>query len=400
MSPPGRPILVSHVITRLVVGGAQENTIATVMGIRSCPGFRCSLISGPTRGSEGSLESECAGEPGLLAIAPHLVRPVRPLSEMLALAELRRHFRAQRPSIVHTHSGKAGILGRWAARLEKVPIVVHGIHGPSFGPWQGAVANLAFKTAERLAGRVTTHFVAVAEAMIAQYLGAGIGPRERYTRIFSGFPLEPFLAARNDPSLRARLGLHPSDIVAGKIARIAELKGHDDLLAVAPGLVRRFPSLRFLLVGGGALEQEFQAKVRHAGLEKFFVFTGLVSPAEIPALAGIMDFLVHVSLREGLPRALPQALAAARPVIAYDCDGAREVCLDGQTGILVRARDLAGLEGAAATLADSAALRVKLGAQGRAFVRERFSVAKMVEETRSLYLRLLRERSLAPAGTA
>jgi glycosyltransferase involved in cell wall biosynthesis len=277
---------------------------------------------------------------------------------------------------------------------------VHGIHGPSFGPWQGAVANLAFKTAERLAGRVTTHFVAVAEAMIAQYLGAGIGPRERYTRIFSGFPLEPFLAARNDPSLRARLGLHPSDIVAGKIARIAELKGHDDLLAVAPGLVRRFPSLRFLLVGGGALEQEFQAKVRHAGLEKFFVFTGLVPPAEIPALAGIMDFLVHVSLREGLPRALPQALAAARPVIAYDCDGAREVCLDGQTGILVRARDLAGLEGAAATLADSAALRVKLGAQGRAFVRERFSVAKMVEETRSLYLRLLRERSLAPAGTA
>ena len=224
-----------------------------------------------------------------------------------------------------------------------MPIIIHTIHGPSFGSFQGALANFIFRAAERRAARVTTHFVAVADAMTQQYLAAGIGRPEQYTKIFSGFALEPYLSAKNDPQLRARWGLQPDDIVIGKIARLFKLKGHDDLFAVAPELVRRCPRIKFLLVGDGEWRARFENQARSAGFEKHFIFTGLVPPAEVPALVGIMDILVHLSRREGLPRALPQALAAARPVVAYDCDGAREVCFDNETGFLVLPGDLAGL---------------------------------------------------------
>ena len=129
-------------------------------------------------------------------------------------------------------------------------------------------------------------------------------------------------------------------------------------------------------------------------MERHFIFTGLVPPAEVPALVGIMDALVHLSLREGLPRALPQALAAARPVVAYDCDGAGEVCLDGQTGFLIRPGDLPNLTRRLLQLAEQPQLRAQLGARGQAFVRENFAVEKMVADTHALYLQLAAARGL------
>jgi len=385
---------VTHVITRLVVGGAQENTVATVLGLRQQPGLEVDLISGPTGGPEGSLENAFAFDPQILTIVPQLVRPVHPWKDRQALMSLTDLFKRTRPDIVHTHSGKAGILGRLAARNAGVPLIIHAIHGPSFGNFQNFPANFIFKTAEKYAARVTDHFTVVADAMKNQYLAAGIGRPGQYTKIFSGFPLEPFLNAVNQPALRAKLGLQPDDFVVGKIARLFALKGHDDLFAAAQELVRRCPRIKFLLVGDGQWRARFGELARAKGLERHFIFTGLVPPAEVPALVGIMDALVHLSLREGLPRALPQALAAARPVVAYDCDGAREVCLDGQTGFLIRPGDLAGLTGRLLQLAEKPALRTELGLRGQAFVRENFAVEKMVADTHALYLKLAAERGL------
>jgi glycosyltransferase involved in cell wall biosynthesis len=243
---------VIHVITRLIVGGAQENTVASVLGLRQKPGLDVTLVAGPTLGPEGSLESLFAGCPPALTVVPELVRPVNPWLDCLAWKKLTELFRARRPDIVHTHSGKAGILGRLAAARAGVPIILHTIHGPSFGPFQGPLANSVFRAAERYAGRVTTHFVVVADALKRQYLNAGIGHPDQYTKIFSGFPLEPFLAATNDLQIRAKLGLTRDDIVIGKIARLFKLKGHDDLLTIAPELVRLCPQVKFLLVGDGA----------------------------------------------------------------------------------------------------------------------------------------------------
>jgi glycosyltransferase involved in cell wall biosynthesis len=379
---------VTHVITRLIVGGAQENTIASVLGLRQKPGMEVRLVAGPTHGSEGSLEPLCQSREGLLTIVPELVRPVHPWKDLLALRRLTALFRAGRPEIVHTHSAKAGILGRLAAARAGVPVIIHTIHGPSFGAFQGAAANLVFRSAERYAGRVTNHFVSVANAMTEQYLAAGIGRPEQYTRILSGFDLTPFLGATNDLGLRAKLGLAPEDIVIGKIARLFELKGHDDLLAVAPTLASSCPGVKLLLVGDGPWRGRLESRVRALGLEKQVVFAGLVPPGEVPALLGITDVLVHLSLREGLPRALPQALAAARPVVAYDVDGAKEVCFDNETGYLVRPGDLTGLSDRLLRLARDKALRERLGLNGQRFVRERFSVQQMVDSLYDLYLRL------------
>jgi len=307
-------------------------------------------------------------------------------------ASAHRRFRARQPEIVHTHSGKGGILGRLAAHRAGVPIVVHTIHGPSFGRFQNALANATFLAAERYAGKVTTHFVTVARAMTEQYLAAGIGRPPQYTRILSGFPLEPFLSAKNDPELRRRLGIGNGDFVVGKIARLFKLKGHDDLFALAPQLVKRCPQMKFLLVGDGPWRSRFENRARSLGLGTHFIFTGLIPPAEIPRHAAVMDALVHLSLREGLPRALPQALAVARPVVAYDCDGAREVCLEDETGFLLQAGDLPGLAERLVQLARDAALRERLGRRGQQLVKQWFGVERMVDELYALYLKLMKKK--------
>lgn len=380
---------VTHVITRLIVGGAQENTLATVRGLRQIPGMEVQLVSGPASGPEGSLESEA----GKLLMVPELVRPIHPLKDFFALQRLEKLFREQKPDIVHTHSGKAGVLGRIAAARAGVPIIVHTIHGPSFGKFQGAPANFIFTAAEKYAARVTTHFVVVADAMKEQYLAAGIGREEQYTKIFSGFALEPFLEAKNDLERRAKWGLAPDDFVVGKIARLFRLKGHDDLFAVAPELTRQNPKIKFLLIGDGEWRGRFEALAKSRSVEKHFIFTGLVSPQEVPGYTGIMDALVHLSLREGLPRALPQALAAGKPVVAYDCDGAREACREGVTGFLIRPGDFNALRERLLQLAADPALCRKLGEAGQAFARENFAVEKMVRDTYTLYTKLAGNRS-------
>jgi glycosyltransferase involved in cell wall biosynthesis len=379
---------VTHVITRLIIGGAQENTIATVLGLQNYPGLEVNLVAGPATGPEGSLESAFAAKPELLTILPSLIRPIHPWCDLLAWRRLVKMFRAAPPRIVHTHSGKAGLLGRLAARRAGVPIIIHTVHGPSFGPFQGPLANLVFRASERCAAKVTTHFISVADAMTRQYLAAGVGRPDQFTRIFSGFALEPFLAARPDPQWRTRLGLGPDDFVIGKIARLFKLKGHDDLLDAAPEVLRRHPRTKFLLVGDGAWRARLQERVRVAGLQNNVIFAGLVPPADIPRYLGVMDVVAHLSRREGLPRALSQALAAGRPVVAYDCDGANEVCFSGQTGFLIPLGDVKSLAGRLAQLAGDADLRQRLGRRGQEFVRENFAVETMVEKIHALYQKL------------
>jgi len=380
---------ITHVITRLVVGGAQENTVASVLGLNRIPGVESHLISGLTHGPEGSIENQLAGSPGVLTLLPSLVRPVHPWLDARAWQSLTSHFRKSSPDIVHTHSGKAGIVGRFAARTARVPLILHTIHGPSFGPFQGHLANALFRNAERLAGKVTDHFVVVALAMARQYQAAGIGRPEDFTRIWSGFDLNPFLNASNDLALRASLGLTESHFVVGKVARLFENKGHDDLIDAASDLVRDLPSIRFLLVGDGADRHRLQQRIESLGLTPFFIFTGLVPPDQVCRYVGLMDVLVHLSRREGLARALPQALAASRPVVAYDCDGASEVCINGRTGFLVPPGNRTALKERLLLLSRDIGLRQQLGRHGRELVQDGFPLSRMIQDLHALYLRLL-----------
>jgi glycosyltransferase involved in cell wall biosynthesis len=381
-------VRVFHVITRLIVGGAQENTVATVLGLQGWPGREVSLVSGPSRPGEATLEPAFAACPEKLTLLPSLVRPPHPWHDVRAWAELTRLFRRWRPALVHTHSGKAGVLGRLAAHRAGVRRIVHTIHGPSFGAFQGLAANLLFRAAERHAGKVTTRFVSVAHAMTRQYLAAGVGRPEQYTRILSGFRLQPFLTAGPDPVLRQQLGISQSDLVVGKVARLCPLKGHDDLLAIAPALVRECPRLKFLLVGDGPWRKRLEDRARALGLAGHTVFAGFVPPERIPAFFGIMDLVVHFSRREGLARSVSQALCAARPVVVCDCDGAGEVCRHGETGFLVPPGDLARYSSQVLRLIGDPDLRRRLGLAGQQWVRDQFAVEKMLDELLALYREL------------
>jgi glycosyltransferase involved in cell wall biosynthesis len=387
---------ITHVITRLVIGGAQENTLATVRGLRAMAGLDVKLVSGPTIGPEGSLENSAreifADAPQDLTIVPELVRPVHPLKDFRALRKLEKILRAQKPDLVHTHSGKAGILGRLAARRAGVPVIIHSIHGPSFGNFQGTAANLVFTAAEKYAARATTHFIVVADAMRRRYLAAGIGKNGNYTRIFSGFDVQPFLAAQPDAALRQQLGFAPDDFVIGQIARFVPRKGHADLFAVLKNILPQHPNARLLLLGGGPLRAELASLAQTLGLADKIVFAGLVPPDDVPRYAGVMDCVAHLStFPEGLPRALPQALAAGKPIIAYDFDGADEICRDHETGFLIPTGNINLAAEKLAQLIATPALCEQFGQTGRQFVRDNFSVEKMVADQYNLYQQLLQK---------
>lgn len=232
--------------------------------------------------------------------------------------------------------------------------------------------------------------ISVADAMTDLMVEAKVAPREKFTTIYSGMDVEPFLAADDHrDAIRSRYGLREDHVVIGKIARLFHLKGHDDLIAAAEIVARQFPSVRFLLVGDGILRDRLTAKIAALGLSENFVFAGLVTPAEVPRLIGGMDALVHTSFREGLARALPQALIAGRPVISYDVDGAREVTLTGQTGILVPPRDIRRLAQGLIELVGDAELRRRMGREGQRRFTDQFRHQTMTRKIRQLYEQIL-----------
>ena len=189
--------------------------------------------------------------------------------------------------------------------------------------------------------------VSVADAMTELMVAAGVAPREKFTTIYSGMEVEPFLhSAEHRERVRRELGYGPEHVVIGKIARLFKLKGHDDVIRAARSVVDAEPNVRFLFVGDGVLRGRLERQIAAAGLADHFQFTGLVPPERIPELIAAMDIVVHASLREGLARVLPQALIAGKPVVSYDVDGAREVVIPGETGFLVPPRDVDGLAAA------------------------------------------------------
>ena len=380
---------IAHVITRLIVGGAQENTISSVLGLNKKKDITVRLYSGPTTGPEGSLESNFENFSDLLHIVPRLIRPINPLSDYLAYRNLLREFTQFKPDIVHTHSGKAGFIGRLAAKKANVQNIVHSIHGPSFGTYQGWITNTLFRKAEKIAATHTDHFITVANAMEKHYLNAGIGDPKIYTKIYSGFNLKPYICNYDTAKIRNQIGIAKDDFVVGKIARLFDLKGHDSLFKIAPVLTKQLPNIRFLLIGDGPLKENFKRIAKQINCEKNFIFAGLVPPSKIPPLINSIDALMHLSRREGLARALPQAMAAAKPIVALDYDGAGEVCINEKTGLLVGKEDLAGLVKSILRLAKDQPLGKSLGQAGREFVKDKFTIDRMVNDQYQLYQRLL-----------
>jgi glycosyltransferase involved in cell wall biosynthesis len=394
---------ICHIITRLIIGGAQENTLLTCSGLHE-RGHEVSLIAGPDAGPEGTLleEAEAAGYG--VYVVPELRRAIRPWQDQASVRAIRRLLRRLAPDIVHTHSSKAGIVGRLAAwqvrglsgrragraSADRLPIIIHSVHGMSFNRTQPQAVQLIYRTAERFCGRFTDRFVTVADAMTAQCVAACIAPAEKFVTIHSGMRTEWFTPSDyNRAAVRHGWGVQPDDVVVGTIARLFRNKGYEQLIPAMADAARRNPSLRFVWIGDGAQRTEYERRLEALGIRNRVHLTGLLPPRQVPeALAGI-DMLVHASLWEGLPRAAVQALLMERPVVSFDIDGAPEVVHPGQTGLLVPLNDLQRLADAILELAADPSLRHRFGGTGRQLCLRRFDHRTMVDSIERLYHELL-----------
>ncbi|GAB4137100.1 MAG: glycosyltransferase family 4 protein [Planctomycetaceae bacterium] len=380
---------VAHIITRLIVGGAQENTLLTVEGQHRDYRDDVTLITGPGVGPEGSLIPRAESAGLKLRIVPEMGRSLHPWRDWKSYHTLIRLLRELQPDIVHTHSSKAGILGRAAAAKLKIP-AVHTIHGAAFHVGQNPLASWVYRKAERWAAKRCEKLVGVCDAMTEQYVRANIAPRDKFTTVYSGMETEPFLNPPRDPQVvRAELGFQKDDIVIGKIARLFHLKGHCYLIEAAKSVAAQCPRAKFLFVGDGILREQFTAEIKQAGLADRFVFTGLVPPEKVSEFIHAMDIVVHTSIWEGLARVLPQGLMAGKPVVSYDIDGAREVVIPGETGFLLPAESITELADALVELANDADLRTRLGTTGRERFTEQFRAETMVRQLREIYREVL-----------
>lgn len=406
---------ICHVITRLIIGGAQENTLLSCEGLREL-GHRVTLIAGPTLGPEGSLVQRARRGGYEYVELPDLVRAVNPWRDVRARRYLRFEFERLRPDVIHTHSSKAGILGRLAAadarilgpdRRRRRPVVVHTIHGMSFNRTQSWWVRSLFARLERRAARVTDRIVTVADAMIEQCIAARIAPRDRFLTIYSGMETDDFdpdsydrdevraewfnprdSQARLGPSVAPAQGVDIENrdrIVVGAVARLFRKKGYEQLIPVMQRAAARDRRLHFVWVGDGAQRPEFESELTRLGLKERTTLAGLVPPSAIPRLLAGFDILVHASQWEGLPRAVVQALLMRVPVVAFDIDGTPEVVIDRSTGRLVKLNDLDAFSDAIAELARDPQTRARYGASGRDLCLSRFDSRVMVRRLAALY---------------
>lgn len=380
---------VAHVITRLILGGAQQNTVFNVDDQHHLHGDDVTLITGPGLGPEGSLMKFCK-ERGLdVRTVPQMRRNLHPWRDWSSYRALKNMIREINPQVIHTHSSKAGIMGRAIAASLKVP-VVHTIHGAAFHYGQHPVLFNTYKSLERWAGKRTDRFISVCDAMTDQYVEAKVAPREKFRTIYSGMDVEPFLNPPRSPAdVRAEYNIGDEDIVIGKIARLFNLKGHQYVIAAAKAVVAANPNVKFMFVGDGILREQYDSEIAAAGLTGHFIFTGLVDPIRIPELINAMDIVVHTSVWEGLARVLPQGLISGKPVVSYDVDGAREVVITGETGYLLPPRCVEELAAALIELAADPALRTRLGSAGRDRFTQQYRHQYMTERIREVYAELI-----------
>ncbi len=380
-------ISILHPITRLIVGGAQENTMYTA-ALLDPQRFQVEVLCGPQTGSEGSLIEEVRARGVPLTILPDMVREVAPWRDLRALWQLRHLMRARRFTIVHTHSSKAGILGRLAARMAGVPIIVHTVHGWSFHEHMSPAARMAYILLERLTATFSDALVVVTQRDIDKGLRAGIGKAEQYHLIRSAIPLDEFDPTCADrQAARAALGLPANAPVLGNVGRFSAQKNPLDWVRVAGQVGRAMPDCHFLLVGDGPLRPQVEAALAQEGIAGRAVLTGL--RRDVPQMLAAIDVFLLTSLWEGLPRVIPQAMAMQVPVIANRADGTIEAIRPGETGYLCEPGDLKSMAACCMQLLQNPGRRQAMGQRGREWATQEFDVRQMVAHIAALYEALL-----------
>ena len=367
-------IRVLHIITRLDVGGSTENTLLSVTRMPR-EEFASSLVSGRTlEPPPGTAEALARAQVPWVHLA-RLRRPVHPVLDCLALRDLTRAIRSLQPDLVHTHSSKAGFLGRLAARRAGVPHAVHTPHGHVFHGYFAGPATRLFIALERIAAPWSDRIVTLSDAEAQDHLRHGIGRPGQFVTIPSGVDLGVVGAARPTP-------LVSGGPVVAAVARLVPVKGFQYLIDAAPEILRRCPQARVLIVGDGELRPVLEGRVRAAGLDDRITFTGFRD--DVASVMAAADLVVLPSINEGMGRVLVMAMALGKPIVATRVGGVAELLGEGEAGVLVPARDAGALARAVCTLLLDGSRAQTLGEAGHRRA-PRYSAEAMLEALARLY---------------
>lgn len=386
--------LLIHIITRLEPGGSAQNVIDSV--VYQARERRVLLIAGPYRGA-GTLPMDLL-ENAEYTEVPELVRNISPLKDLKALFRLKKLIEERRPAIVHTHTSKAGILGRLAAWLanrgipDRKAVIVHTPHGHVFYGYFGPVRTFVFKGIERLAARITDHFIALTEGEMKESIAGGLGKPDKWEIIHSG------LRFKNQPCQNAKkdLGIEKEELVIAVVARLEPVKGVEYFIRAAAELLNRGTGkkLRFLVVGDGALRGRLEALAAKLGTAGRTLFAGF--QRDVYKYLAASDIYVQPSLNEAMGRTVLEAQYMKLPVVASAVCGLPDAVRDGVTGLLVPPADPQALAGAVEALIRDDQLRCRMREAARRSVLEkdftgypRFSAESMNIQLKKFYNKVL-----------
>ncbi len=385
-----KKIKVLNVITLFSVGGATETVVSMADGLIK-KGYDVHIATGPNNPAEGSMyeTTEKLGIP--VYTFTNLKRAINVFNDLKIIYELTRFIKINKYDIVHTHSSKAGVVGRVASFLAGTPIRIHTIHGLPFHRYEPWYIKYSFMLIEKVTALISTKIVAVTHTIVNVMVKNHLAKKNKFVVIRSGFDVKEYTDFNHDVSyLKEKYNIANNDFVIGKVARFSILKGHIFLLEAFKIVSEKIPNAKLLLIGNGELENELKQKVNEMNLDDRVIFTGLIQPEEIPATISLLDVLVHTSLLEGLARVLPQAIMLAKPVISFDLDGAPEVIKDGYNGYLIEPENIEMLANRIINLALNPDKAKKFGIAGKEFLKDEFCSKKMVDEIDKLYKSMLK----------
>lgn len=391
-------IKVFHVITRLDRGGSAQNTILTLLGTDERR-YRSVLIKGLSLESDMSREERSRVESDLLALREKgvsivtyssLVRRITPLLDLRCLIQLFFFFRKERPFIVHTHTSKAGILGRLAAWLAGVPALVHTPHGHIFRGYYGPLLTEIFVLIERLAARVTDKIVCLTEQEKLDHIKLRVSGPGKFVTIHSGVDLSMFeQPGAFKGRVREELGIPEGDPVIGTVGRLVPVKGHEYMIRAFALLMKRYESLWLILIGDGSMRDYLEDLCKDLKIRDRVIFTGWRS--DVPGFLSLFDIFVLPSLNEGMGRVLVEAMVAGRPIVASNVGGIPDLVKDGQNGLLVPAADVKALTNGMDFLLANPEKRTEMGGTGKKMAKQ-YGSDSMVQKIEKLYQGLLKAK--------
>ncbi|MCK9431384.1 MAG: glycosyltransferase family 4 protein [Candidatus Omnitrophica bacterium] len=373
-----------YVVTKLELGGAQRHVLSLIRGLDKVKYNVCLFTS-----AKGLLINEASSIEGLsVKRSNFLERPVNPFKDILALVELYFFIRKHKIDIVHTHSSKAGILGRLAARFAGARVILHTVHGWSFHNFQPAAVSWFYVLCERLCACFTDRIIVVSVFDREKGLEHGVGKSEQYRLVRYGIDVMDFRVRNRRFRMRESLELNNTDPVVGMVACFKPQKAPLDFIELASLVRKDFPEVKFILVGDGRLSGKIFRRIKQLGIEKNMILSGW--RRDIPMILSGLDVFVLTSLWEGVPIVALEAMAASVPLVVTDTGGIKEVITDGENGYLVEPRDIHSMHRyLVELLSDPRKRRDLAGRAAEDISSEEFSAESMLKKVFSVYDSLL-----------